>query len=148
TIRVDTSVLLFALGLAFATTLLFGLLPALRLSRVNLQDTLKQATSRGGIGGNRALRQSLVVAEISLALLLTVGAGLLLRSFERLTAVDLGFSADHLVSMGISISGAKYADGPKQSRYIERLLDEIRQTPGVRSASTTNWLPLASELVS
>jgi putative ABC transport system permease protein len=147
-IRVDTPVFLFALALAFCTTILFGLLPALRLSRVNLQDTLKQATARGGIGGNRVLRQSLVVAEIALALLLTVGAGLLLRSFQRLTAVDLGFKADHLVSMSIGISGIKH-DGPaKQSRYIEQLLAEIRETPGVRSASTTNWLPLASELVS
>jgi predicted permease len=147
-IRVDTVVFLFALVLAFATTLLFGLLPALRLSRVDLNDTLKQAISRGGVGGNRVLRQSLAVAEIALALLLTIGASLLLRSFARLTAVDLGFTADHLVSMDISISSAKYGDGAKQSRYIDSLLHEIRQTPGVRSASTTNWLPLASELVS
>jgi predicted permease len=147
-IRADSAVFLFALALAFCTTVLFGLLPALRLSRVNLHDTLKQGTARGGVGGNRALRQSLVVAEIALALLLSVGAGLLLRSFQRLTAVDLGFNADHLVSMSISTSPVKYDDGPKQARYIERLLDEIRNTPGVRAASTTDFLPLASELVS
>ena len=147
-IRVDSAVFLFALALAFCTTVLFGLLPALRLSRVNLHDTLKQATTRGGLGGNRTLRQSLVVAEIALALLLSVGAGLLLRSFQRLTAVDLGFHSDHLVSMGVSISRVKYNDPPKQARYLERLLDEIRQTPGVRRASTTDYLPLASELIS
>jgi len=146
-IRVDVYVLLFALALAFCTTMLFGLLPALRLSRVNLHDTLKQATSRGGLGGNRALR-TLVVAEIALALLLSVGAGLLLRSFQRLTSVELGFNADHLVSLGISTSSVKYGDPPKQARYIDRLLQEIRETPGVRAASTTSWLPLASELVS
>src|SRR5262249_36804958 len=72
-IGIDSAVFLFGLALAFATTIFFGLLPALRLSRVNLNDTLKQAT-RGGIGGNRVLRQSLVVAEIALALLLSVGA--------------------------------------------------------------------------
>jgi putative ABC transport system permease protein len=148
TIRVDTAVFLFALTLAFCTTVLFGLLPALRLSRVNLHDTLKQATARGGVGANRAARQSLVVAEIALALLLSVGAGLLLRSFERLTAVDLGFNADHLVSMGVSISPVKYDDGPKQARYVEGLLQQIRETPGVRAASTTTFLPLASEIVS
>jgi predicted permease len=146
-IRVDSAVFLFALALAFGTTVLFGLLPALRLSRVNLQDTLKQATARGGIGGNRVLRQSLVVAEIALALLLTVGAGLLLRSFQRLTAVDLGFNADHLVSLGVAISRVKYDDPPRQARYLERLLEEIRETPGVRAASTTDYLPLANELV-
>jgi putative ABC transport system permease protein len=147
-VRIDSAVFLFALALAFGTTILFGLLPALRLSRVNLHDTLKQATTRGSVGGNRALRQTLVVAEIALALLLTVGAGLLLRSFQRLTAVDLGFNSDHLVSMTIAMSGVRYDDGPKQVRYLNRLLDEIRATPGVRAASTTNWLPLASELVS
>jgi predicted permease len=146
-IRVDTAVLLFALSLAICTTVLFGLVPALRLSRVNLNEALKQATARSGVGGNRALRLSLVIAEIALALVLSVGAGLLLRSFQRLTAVDLGFSADHLVSMSVSISQVKYNDGPKQARYVERLLDEIRKTPGVHAASTTNFLPLASELV-
>src|SRR5262249_10632336 len=75
-IRVDNDVLLFTLVLAFCTTILFGLLPALRLSRVNLHDALKQGTARGGLGGNRAVRQTLVVAEIALALLLSVGAGL------------------------------------------------------------------------
>jgi len=147
-IRVDSAVFLFALALAFCTTILFGLLPALRLSRVNLQDMLKQGTARGGFGGHRGLRQSLVVAEIALALLLSVGAGLLLRSFQRLTSVDLGFSAEHLVSLDIGMSRVKYNDGPKQARYLDRLLNEIRHTPGVRSASTTDWLPLASELVS
>jgi len=141
-------VFLFALALAFCSTVLFGLLPALRLARVNLHDTLKQATTRGGLRGNRTLRQSLVVAEIALALLLSVGAGLLLRSFQRLTAVDLGFNSDHLVSMSVSISRVKYNDLPKQARYLEHLLDEIRQTPGARAASTTDFLPLASELVS
>ncbi len=147
-IRIDTYVFVFAVVLALATTILFGLLPALRLSRIDLHNTLKQGTTRGGIGGNRALRQTLVVAEIALALLLSVGAGLLIRSFQRLTSVDLGFDADHLVSMGVSISDVKYSGPAKQVRYVERLLDEIRQIPGVRSASTTDWLPLASELVS
>jgi putative ABC transport system permease protein len=147
-IRLDTSVFTFALVLTFGTTVLFGLLPALRLSRFDLQGTLKQASTRGGIGGNRVLRQTLVVVEIALALLLSVGAGLLIRSFQRLTSVEIGFNADHLVSMGISISDVKYNGPPEQVRYLERLLEEIRQTPGVRSASTTDWLPLASELVS
>jgi predicted permease len=147
-IRVDSAVFLFALALAFCSTVLFGLLPALRLSRVNLHDMLKQGTARGGLGGNRALRQTLVVAEIALALLLSVGAGLLLRSFQRLTGVDLGFNADHLVSMGAAFSHVKYDNEPKQARYLERLLDEIRNTPGVHAASTTDFLPLASEIVS
>jgi predicted permease len=147
-IQVDGPVLLFALALALCTTVLFGLLPALKLSRVDLQDWLKQGSARTGVSGNRRLRQSLVVAEVALALVLSTGAGLLLRSFRRLTAVDLGFNADHVVSMSISTSPVKYNDGPKRARYIERLLEEIRNTPGVRAASTTDFLPLSSDLVS
>jgi predicted permease len=141
-IRMDSAVFLFALTLAFCTTVLFGLLPALRLSRVNLHDTLKQGTLRGGVGGNRVLRQTLVVAEIALALVLSVGAGLLLRSFYRLISVDLGFQPEHVVSMHVSVSPVKHPDGPDRARYITSLLEAVRRTPGVQAAGTTHFLPL------
>src|ERR1700691_6155252 len=118
-IRMDSAVFLFALALAFCTTVLFGLLPALRLSRVNLHDTLKQGTLRGGGGGHRVL----------------------LRSFYRLISVDLGCRPEHVVSMHVSVSPVKHPDGPDRARYITSLLEAVRRTPGVEAAGTTHFLP-------
>jgi putative ABC transport system permease protein len=145
-IRMDGGVFLFALALAFCTTVLFGLLPAIRLSRVNLQDTLKQGSARTGVGGNRALRQCLVVAEVALALLLSIGAGLLLRSFQRLTAVNLGFEPERVVTMRVFASPSKYGDDRKRSQYLENILREIRNTPGVQSAGSVHFLPLMDRI--
>ncbi len=145
-IRMDSTVFLFALALAFFTTVLFGLLPAIRLSRVNLQDTLKQGTARSGVGGNRALRQSLVVVEVALALLLSVGAGLLLRSFQRLITVNLGFEPDRVLTMRVFASPVKYGDDRKRSQYVEKIVREIRNTPGVQAASSVHFLPLMDRI--
>jgi putative ABC transport system permease protein len=125
TIRIDATVFLFALGLTFFTTLLFGLLPALRLSRIDLLDALKQGTSRTGVGGNRRVRQALMVAEIALALMLSVGAGLLLRSFHRLTSVNLGFRTDNLVTMRVFVQDNVDAP-PVRARYLENLVSAVR----------------------
>jgi predicted permease len=141
-IHMDSSVFLFALALAFLTTVLFGLIPAIRVSRVSLQDTLKQGASRAGAGGNHVLRQSLVVAEVALALLLSIGAGLLLRSFQRLTAVNLGFEPDRVVTMRVFASPVKYRDDQKRSQYLQRIVSEIRNTPGVQAAGSVHFLPL------
>ena len=140
-IRIDTTVFLFALGLTFCTTLLFGLLPALRLSRVDLLEALKQGTSRTGIGGNRRVRQSLMVAEIALALMLSVGAGLLLRSFQRLTSVNLGFRTDNLVTMRVFVRD-NVDSVPDRARYLDGLVEAVRRVNGIESAGFTHFLPL------
>jgi putative ABC transport system permease protein len=140
-IRIDTPVLLFALGLTFCTTLIFGLLPALRSSRVDLLDALKQGSSRTGIGGNRCLRQALMVAEIALALMLSVGAGLLLRSFQRLNSVDLGFRTHNLVTMRVFVMD-NTAEPLKRARYLENLVKTVRGVHGVEAAGFTHFLPL------
>jgi putative ABC transport system permease protein len=140
-IRIDTTVFLFALGLTFCTTLLFGLLPALRLSRVDLLEALKQGTSRTGIGGNRRVRQSLMVAEIALALMLSVGAGLLLRSFQRLTSVNLGFRTDNLVTMRVFVRD-NVDSVPDRARYLDGLVEAVRSVNGIESAGFTHFLPL------
>jgi putative ABC transport system permease protein len=140
-IRIDAPVFLFALGLTFCTTLLVGLLPALRLSRIDLLDALKQGTSRTGVGGNRRVRQSLMVAEIALALMLSVGAGLLLRSFQRLTSVNLGFRTDNLVTMRVFVMD-NTDDVPKRARYLENLVSAVRGVHGVDAAGFTHFLPL------
>lgn len=140
-IHIDATVFLFALGLTFCSTLLFGLLPALRLSRIDLLEALKQGSSRTGVGGNRRVRQSLLVAEIALALMLSVGAGLLLRSFQRLTSVNLGFRTDNLVTMRVFVRDNVDAI-PDRARYLDRLVETVRGVHGVEAAGFTHFLPL------
>lgn len=140
-VTIDAKVFLFTLAVSLLTAVLFGLAPSLRLSRPPLLDALKQGALQS-IGGNRALRQSFVVVEISLAILLAVGAGLMLRSLQRLLAVDPGFDTQHLVSMRLFTSPAKYGDGGNRARYIERILTEVRSIPGVEAAGSTHFLPL------
>lgn len=140
-ITIDGQVFAFTLVASLLTAILFGLAPSLRLSRVRLQDALKQGIQQSA-GGHRLLRQALVVVEISLAILLAVGAGLMLRSFQRLLAVDPGFDTQHVVTMRLFTSPAKYGDEHKRSQYMQRLLSEVRNVPGVQSAGTVHFLPL------
>jgi predicted permease len=144
-ISIDLRVLFFTILASLFTALLFGLLPALRLSLVELQSGLKEGTLRGGVGGHQTLRRSFVVAEVALALLLSAGAGLMLRSFARLTSVDPGFSPAHLLTMHIWTSPARYRDNIKRSQYVDRILTEIRNTPGVQAAGSAHFLPLTEK---
>jgi predicted permease len=141
-IHIDGRVLLFTFLASLFTAILFGLAPALRLSRVDLQNALKEGSLRGGVGGHQTLRRCFVVAQIALALLLCVGAGLMLRSFARILAVDPGFQSEHLLTMRISTSASRYGDDLKRSAYFERILAELRNVPEVRAASSTQFLPL------
>ncbi|PYT98400.1 MAG: hypothetical protein DMG38_15765 [Acidobacteria bacterium] len=143
-ISIDQPVLLFTFLGSLVTGVLFGLVPALRLSRVDLQNALKQGSLRGGVGGHQTLRRCFVVAEVSLALLLSVSAGLMLRSFSRLVSVDAGFRPEHLLTMHIWTSPARYHDDLQRSQYFNRILAEIRNTPGVQAAGSTHFLPLTN----
>jgi predicted permease len=145
TIAIDARVLLFTFFASLLTAVVFGLVPALRLSRVDLQNALKQGTLRGGVGGHQTLRRCFVVAEVALALILSVGAGLMLRSFSRLISVDPGFSPEHLLTMHIWTSPARYHDNLKRSQYVDHILAEIRNTPGVQAAGSTHFLPLTEK---
>jgi putative ABC transport system permease protein len=145
-IAIDARVLLFTFLASLFTTVVFGLAPALRLSRVDLQNALKQGTLRGGVGGHQSLRRFFAVAEVALALLLSVGAGLMLRSFARLISVDPGFSPEHVLTMHIWTSPSRYHDNLKRSQYVDHILDEIRNTPGVQSAGSTHFLPLTEKI--
>jgi len=145
-IAMDARVLLFTFLATLFTSVLFGLVPAFRLSRVDLQNALKQGSLRGGVGGHQTLRRCFVVAEVALALLLSVGAGLMLRSFARLISVDPGFSPEHLLTMHIWSSPARYGDNLKRSQYVDHILTEIRNTPGVQAAGSTHFLPLTEKV--
>jgi len=145
-IAIDARVLLFTFLASLFTTVVFGLAPALRLSRVDLQNALKQGTLRGGVGGHQSLRRCFVVAEVALALLLSVGAGLMLRSFAKLISADPGFSPEHVLTMHIWTSPSRYHDNLKRSQYVDHILAEIRNTPGVQSAGSTHFLPLTEKI--
>jgi putative ABC transport system permease protein len=145
-IEIDARIFAFTFIVSLITAVIFGLVPALRLSRVDLQKALTQGTLRGGVGGHLTLRRSFVVAEVALALLLSVGAGLMLRSFARLISVDPGFRLEHLITMNIWTSPSRYSDSLKRSQHFDKILAEIRNTPGVRAAGSAHFLPLTGKM--
>ena len=145
-IAIDARVLLFTVGACVITAALFGVAPALRLSRVDLQNALKQGLLQAGVGGHQILRRCFVVADVALALLLSVVAGLMLRSFARLVAVDPGFDPEQVVTMQISLAPSKYLDDRKRSQYMERVVTEVRKVPGVRAAGSIHFLPLTDRI--
>ena len=142
-VRMDPAIVAFAVGLSVLTGIAFGLLPALRGSRQSLQSALEGFGSRGGTQdrAGAALRRSLVVGEITLAVALLVGSGLLLRSFWRLTHGDPGFRADSVLTVSIAVPDDVYAqekDGP----YRDAMMASLRNVPGVLAAGASKTLPL------
>ncbi|MGH9846378.1 MAG: ABC transporter permease, partial [Blastocatellia bacterium] len=143
-IRIDAMALGFTLAVSFVTSLLFGLAPALAASKPDVHQTLKES-GRGTAGGRRRLRETLVVAELALALVTLIGAGLLMSSFLKLQAVDPGFNPRNLLTMTVSLAGASQYVGPTREAFYRQLEDRLRALPGVESASAINHLPLAGD---
>ena len=143
-ISVDGSVLGFTGLIALLTGVIFGLAPAVQLSKADLNDALKD-TSRGSTGGLRRTRTRsvLVVAEVALSVILLIGAGLLIRSFVLLQRVDSGFNPDRLLVAGISLPTSRYAEPAQRSAFYTRLCQELAAVPGVVSAGATQSLPLS-----
>ena len=142
-IRVDGWVLAFTVGVSLATGIAAGLLPALRMSKTNVNEALKQGLGRtaSDSGGNRT-RNVLVVCEVALSLMLLIGAGLLIHSLWMLRSANPGFDPNHVVTMSLSIPPAKFADPTQQIAYFGRVLDRVRTLPGVQSAGLIDSLPL------
>jgi predicted permease len=140
----DLPVLAFTLAVTALTGIVFGLVPALEASRVNLNGSLNES-SRGTAGSRRGrrLRDALVVAEVGLALVLLVGAGLMIRSFLRLQAVNPGFDAKGLLTMRVHLPAAKYPEDAKVNAFFREATARLRTLPGVISASTVSALPFA-----
>ncbi len=132
----DLRILLFALGLTFLTSLIFGLVPALRASRPDLYSTLKDVVgSIAGGGGSLLLRKGLVTAQVALSFLLLFGAGLFVRSLQNLKGANTGFSdPDNLITFQLSPALNGY-DGPRTVHFYDELLERLRGLPGVRSAA-------------
>ena len=142
-IELSMPVLLFTIGVSFVTAVICGVIPAIEASRTDVHDTLKDGARQLGGARQQRLRQVFVVAELSLAVVLLVGAGLMLRSFDRLQQVDPGFQGHDVVTMRLTLPGRKYDTPEKTVRFYIDALERVRHVAGVRSAGAVSFLPLA-----
>jgi putative ABC transport system permease protein len=141
---VDSRVIVFAALLAIVTAVAFGMLPALFLARTDAQATLKEGGRGGGSGRGRSrAHRALVGAEIALAVMLLVGAGLLLRSVKHLASEDPGFRSADVLTSSVQLTGAAYARWPAVEQFHSSLVDLVRHQQGVVAAGASNFLPLA-----
>lgn len=144
-IGIDMRVLAFTLSVSVATGLVFGLLPSLSATRLNLIEALKEG-GRGATGGaaSHRVRSFLVVSEIALALVLLIGAGLLIKSFRQLQSVDPGFSTANLLTMRVELPESRYREIPKQVVFRQQVLESLNSLPGVQAAMISE-LPMSSD---
>jgi putative ABC transport system permease protein len=141
-ISIDGTIVAFTLVLSVVTGLLFGLAPAIRLSRGSLHATLREG-ARGATGGSLArVRGALVLGEVAVALMLLVGAGLLIRSFDKLTKVDLGFEPSQVLTYSVTFPSAKFGDRDQAAPLYDALLERAKALPGVQQAALSADLPM------
>ena len=143
-VGMDLRVLLFTVLISLLTGIVTGIFPAVQLARTDLNSTLRDEGR--GISGGRArgrLKNLLVIGQVALSLLLLIGAGLLLRSFEQLLRVDPGFEPDHVLTMNVSLPTAKYTKPEQQMAFFDEVLRRVSALPGVRDAAISAALPLS-----
>jgi putative ABC transport system permease protein len=143
-VNLDVRVLGFTLLVTMATGIIFGLAPAIQASRPNLNETLKEG-GRGTTGGHHRVRSSLVIAEVALALVLLISAGLLIRSFVFLQRVDPGFNSSNALAVNIGLPGRKYSNPEQYQSFFTRLLEAISTSPGVKAVGVTQSLPIQGD---
>jgi putative ABC transport system permease protein len=143
---IDSRVFLFTAGVSILTGILFGVIPALRVSGLNLATSLKDGGGRGEAGsGGQRLRDVLVVSEVALAIVLLAGAALMIRSFENLVHLDPGFRTDHVLVLRTPIQMQKYATQARRTAFYDQVLEKVERLPGVVTAGYTTWIPLTNE---
>lgn len=147
-VHMNVTVLLFTMALSIVAGLVFGVVPAAQFSRVNLQSTLRDEgqSSSAGVGRSR-MKNLLVMGQVALSLLLLIGAGLLLRSFQQLLRVDPGFDSHSVLAMSLSLPTVKYARPEQQIAFFDELLRRVNALPGVRSAAISATLPLNTKRI-
>ncbi len=144
-IAVNGAVFAFAVAITTLIGVAVGLIPALHASHSDPHTTLQTGSQRTA-GGHQQTRRVLVVAEVAIALVLLVSAGLLLRSLQRLFAIDPGFVGSHLLTLQVQTSGDRMNDNSTRIRFLQQSLDEVRNVPGVSAAAFTSQLPLSGAL--
>jgi predicted permease len=143
-VQIDATVLAFSFLIALATSVIFGLIPALQASRSGAAESLKAESGYRTTSGSaiRRTHRLLIVAEVSLALVLLAGAGLLMRSFLRVISIDPGFRTDRVLTMRIGLPPAKYSRPEQVIAFYRQLLDRVRTLPGIEAAGAISALPL------
>ena len=142
TLKIDLNILGFSFGLSLLTGLLFGLAPALQSSRVDLNEVLKEGGRQTSAGAGHRLRSAMVVAEIALAVVLLVGAGLMMKSLLRLLQTNIGFNTENLLTMTVVLPPSKYTDANPRINFNTQLQQRVQSLPGVVSAGTVDILPV------
>jgi putative ABC transport system permease protein len=146
-VGVDWRVLSFTAGLSILTGLVFGVVPAFHSSKTELTDSLKEGRGAGGGSRRNRMRSTLVVVELAVAVVLLVGAGLLIQSLWRLQRVNSGLNTENVLTLSVTLPDVKY-DGEKQSQFFQQLRSKLEALPGVQSASGVLPLPLSGDLFS
>jgi putative ABC transport system permease protein len=143
-VRLDFQVLLFALGVSVLTGWLFGLAPAVQLARANLHPTLKEGgrSTGGGAGWNR-LRSGSVIVQVALSLILLITGGLLIRSFNRLLQVDVGFQPTNVLTLEYRLPRSKYQQNEAQWNFHHQVIERLSEVPGVKSAALVRGVPFS-----
>jgi putative ABC transport system permease protein len=145
----DAHVLAFTVGICILTGLLFGMVPAWKASRTDLNTTLKEAGGRSGsAGGSQRIRSTLLASEVALAVLLSVSAGLLMRSFAGVMKVNPGLRTDNILTMNLSLPEVKYKTPLDRLTFFKTLVERLEAVPGVRSAGAVQFLPLRVSILS
>jgi putative ABC transport system permease protein len=145
TFQVNSHVMLFTAGISIAAGILFGLAPALRSKDVVLYDSLKEGARAGESRGGLRLRDALVVAQFALAFALLAGAGLMIQTIWNLRKTDLGFRADHLLTMRVPLPSRKYDTDEKRREFFRQTVENVRALPGVKSAGFASDAPFTTE---
>ena len=143
-IHLDSAVLAFAFAVSVVVGVIVGIIPALHASRHDLHESL-QLSSQRTAGSHQLTRRAFVVAEVAMALVLLVSAGLLLHSLRRLFAIPPGFDASGVLTLQVQTYGHKYDDDRARHQFFEQALDQVRQVPGVTAAAFTSQLPLSGD---
>jgi putative ABC transport system permease protein len=137
-IAINFSVLGVTLALSLLTGIVVGLLPALRISSLNLNESLKERVRASGTSARTRVQRALVVSEVALALVLLVGAGLMNQSFKRLETAPTGFSPDHVLTVRVPLAQYRYSPSPQSVSFYQTALQRIRAIPGVKSAGMSD----------
>jgi putative ABC transport system permease protein len=142
-VGIDGWVLVFTLGASVFCGLVFGVVPALTAAGPSLNDALKEGGRTGSVSRGNRTRSAFVIVEIALALVLLVGAGLLMRSFKLLLDVDPGFDPARTVTMRLSLPSSRYGGDGQRAQFFDRFFQQVDALPGVQASGSISWLPLA-----